>query len=82
MIHEGPLTWRIGKDKTVGMDLPHRPVLGEPGELGELGEPGDLPLHPQHPPRRGHFIPSTSSFAGSPLAPRCHIHGAIVPPGC
>lgn len=40
MIHEGPLTWRIGKDKTVGMDLPHHPVLGELG---------DLSLHPQHP---------------------------------
>ncbi|NXX99681.1 ARHGB factor, partial [Centropus bengalensis] len=33
MIHEGPLTWRISKDKTVGMELPHCPVLGTLGVL-------------------------------------------------
>lgn len=26
MIHEGPLTWRISKDKTVGMDLSSGPA--------------------------------------------------------
>lgn len=34
MIHEGPLTWRVSKDKTVGTDLPSSPAgCGPPPAL-------------------------------------------------
>lgn len=74
MIHEGPLTWRISKDKTVGTDLLHRPV---PGALG------DFSLRPQRPPGHGNFISSPSGVTRTTVAPRLSLLAVRkeVPPG-
>lgn len=60
MIHEGPLTWRISKDKTVGMDLPHHwyqehwetsPwILSIPRDMGILTQPQQHYRDPLSPP--------------------------------